>query len=104
MWEEGKEKVIVPWHEGSVFVPPNMWFHQHFNLGADPARYLAFHAPAVLGVTDERIRDIERDQIEYPKEDASVRQRFEGELAKRNLTTLMPDQAYKQLGYEWDYD
>lgn len=103
MWEEGKEKVIVPWHEGSVFVPPNMWFHQHFNLGADPARYLAFHAPAVLGVTDERIRDIERDQIEYPNEDPSVRQRFESELGKRNLTSLMPEQAYKQHGYEWDY-
>jgi len=34
MWPEGKEKVVVRWQEGSMFVPPNRWFHQHFNLGA----------------------------------------------------------------------
>jgi gentisate 1,2-dioxygenase len=45
MWEEGKDKVVVPWHEASLFVPPNKWFHQHFNAGGDPARYLAFHPP-----------------------------------------------------------
>src|SRR3954451_21935713 len=45
MWEEGKEKVVVPWHECSMFVPPNKWFHQHFNAGATPARYLAVHSP-----------------------------------------------------------
>ena len=39
MWPEGEEKVIVPWQEGSVFVPPNRWFHQHFNVGDAPGRY-----------------------------------------------------------------
>ena len=45
LWEEGKEKIVAPWHEGSMFVPPNKWFHQHFNVGATPARYLALHPP-----------------------------------------------------------
>src|SRR5207245_10727824 len=45
MWEEGKEKIVVPWHECSLFVPPNRWFHQHFNVGGSNARYLALHPP-----------------------------------------------------------
>ena len=41
MWQGDGEKVVIPWHEGSIFVPPKMWFHQHFNSGPQPARYLA---------------------------------------------------------------
>jgi gentisate 1,2-dioxygenase len=41
MWEEGKEKIVCPWHECSMVTPPNKWFHQHFNAGGDMARYLA---------------------------------------------------------------
>ena len=33
MWPEGGEQVVIPWHEASCFVPPDRWFHQHFNLG-----------------------------------------------------------------------
>ncbi len=38
MWQEGKEKVVIPWHEDSVFVPPDRWFHQHFNTSSSPTR------------------------------------------------------------------
>ncbi|MPZ15956.1 MAG: cupin domain-containing protein, partial [Chloroflexi bacterium] len=93
MWPEGKERILVPWQEGSVFVPPGRWFHQHFNLGAAPARYLALHPPQGLMGFSERIEDVQRDQIEYPDEDPWVRQRFEEELATRGLTSVMPEQA-----------
>ena len=88
MWPEGGERVVVPWHEGSVFVPPNRWFHQHFNVGEAPARYLAFHAPRGTGQS-ERVQ-YQNDQIEYPDEDPYIRQKFEAELAERNLASLMP--------------
>lgn len=26
------------WRPNSVFVPPDMWWHQHFNFGRDAAR------------------------------------------------------------------
>jgi hypothetical protein len=104
MWEEGKDKVFIPWHEGSVFVPPNRWFHQHFNLGEDPARYLALHAPRHLTGMAEKVEDLARDQIEYDNEDPWIRQTFEAELAKRNLASAMPKEAYSVPGYTWTYN
>jgi oxalate decarboxylase/phosphoglucose isomerase-like protein (cupin superfamily) len=102
MWPEGQEKVIVPWHEASVFVPPSRWYHQHFNVGGDPARYLALHAPRPFRAS-ERPEDRARDQIEYPEEDAAIRQKFEAALAARNLHSLMPERAYREPDFEWDY-
>lgn len=101
LWEEGKEKIVVPWHEASVFVPPNKWFHQHFNAGTTPARYLAFHPPMQFHGYAEKVEDRAKDQIEYTQEDPFVRQKFEEELAKRNTTTLMHEEAYTNPDYEW---
>ncbi|MFC2060140.1 ethanolamine ammonia lyase-activating protein, partial [Chloroflexota bacterium] len=42
MWPEGgKDWVKCDWHQGSVIIPPDRWFHQHFNVGKEPARYAA---------------------------------------------------------------
>jgi len=104
MWPEGQDKVFIPWHEGSVFVPPNRWFHQHFNVGENNGRYLAFHAPRNMSSNWERVEDRQRDQIEYPDEDPWIRKTFEEQLAQRGLETKMLEQAYKDRNFEWDYD
>ena len=101
MWEEGKEKVVVPWHECSMFVPPNKWYHQHFNAGGTPARYLALHSPMQFYGHAEKVEDRAKDQIEYPDEDPFVRKKFEEELGKRGLTSLMPAEAYTKRDFEW---
>ena len=103
MWPEGQDKVYIPWHEASVFVPPDRWFHQHFNVDDSPGRYLAMHAPRAVSRAAERIEDRARDQIEYPDEDPWIRQTFESELAKRGLKSIMPEQAYQDRDFEWDY-
>jgi len=112
MWkEQGAEKIVIPWHEGSVFVPPNRWWHQHFNAGAEPARYIALHAPTGMptgaasftSTSGERITNREEDQIEYPDEDPWIRQNFEEELARRGVKSRMPEIAYQDRNYEWDY-
>jgi len=101
MWEEGKDKVVAPWKPGSLITPPNKWFHQHFNVGHSPARYLAFHPPLQFDGHAEKVEDRARDQIEYVDEDRGVRELFEAELGKRGLTTVIPEEAYTRRDYEW---
>ena len=103
MWPpSGGEKIVVPWSEASVFVPPARWYHQHFNVGSVPARYLAFHAPHMYG--GDPLRSYGTDSnIEYPDEDPWIRQNFEQELARRGLTSEMPAECYTDYDYRWDY-
>ena len=98
LWpSKGGEKVVCPWKEGTIFVPPDNWYHQHFNAGAEAARYLALHALRQFSGNPYR------HQIEYPDEDPWIRDRFESQLAERGLKSLMPEEAYRNPGYEWTY-
>jgi len=100
MWPEGEEPKRYDWEVGSLIIPPNMWFHQHFNTGPTPARYLAFKHEVVSirnaqGVPKAWIsRRVGGDQIDYADEKPLVRSMFSEELAKHNLTPRMDD-AYK---------
>ena len=101
MWQDGSKKVVVPWQEASLFVPPDRWFHQHFNLGAAPARYLALHPLPQFAGKGEKVEDRAKDQIEYTDEEPWIRRKFESELAHRGITTLMPEEAYRDRDYDW---
>lgn len=121
IWEKGhdvsKEGIVAPWHEGSCFAP--QMYHQHFNVGAAPARYLVLQRSGGRDVEEPESRRAferakytesaaERDegssnQIEYPDEDPWIRQTFEKELAKKGLTSLMPEEAYHDRNYKWRY-
>ena len=103
IWPEGEEKKIIPWPEASVFVPPDRWFHQHFNVSVTPARYLALAPLPQFSGHSEQVQDAFRDQIEYPNEEPWIRQRFEDELAKRGLKSRMPEEAYSNPEFKWTY-
>lgn len=95
MWAEGEEPKRYDWEVGTLIVPPNMVFHQHFNTGTTPARYLAFKHEVVSlrnsqGVPKAWIsRRIGGDQIDYADESPVVRHLFEEALAKNNLESRM---------------
>ncbi len=101
MWPEGEEPKRYDWQVGSMIVPPNMWFHQHFNTGKTPARYLAFKHEVVSvrnaqGVPKAWIsRRIGGDQIDYADEKTEVRTMFADALARNGLESNM-DQFYEQ--------
>ncbi len=100
MWPEGEEPRRYEWREGTLIVPPNMWFHQHFNTGTTPARYLAFKAEGVAirnaqGVPKAWIsRRMGGDQIDYADESPRVKDWFASALAKNGLEPRMSE-AYK---------
>jgi oxalate decarboxylase/phosphoglucose isomerase-like protein (cupin superfamily) len=88
------------WREGTMIVPPNMWFHQHFNTGTTPARYLAFKAEGVSirnaqGVPKAWIsRRVGGDQIDYADESHAIRKTFAEALSQVGLQPRM-DEAYQ---------
>jgi oxalate decarboxylase/phosphoglucose isomerase-like protein (cupin superfamily) len=99
MWPEGQPKVKIDWKKGSLFVPPDRWFHQHFNTGPEPARYLALrtggrkHSVGKAFRVDEDIRK-GGDQIEYKDQDPEIERLYREELAKKGLKSKM-DQFLK---------
>jgi hypothetical protein len=99
MWPEGEEPRRYDWKPGTLIVPPNMWYHQHFNTGGTPARYLAFKHEAVSirnaqGVPKAWIsRRLGGDQIDYADESPAVRETFAEALARKGLVPDM-DKAY----------
>lgn len=102
MWPEGEEQVVVPWHEASMFVPPNRWFHQHFNVSTTPARYLALSPLKQTRPGNEDFVPRE-DQIEYTQEAPWIREMFTKEVEKRGGKNLMPAGCYTNPDYQWGY-
>ena len=97
--KDGGERVKVDWQAGAFFAPPDLWFHQHFNTGSQPARYLALHAGG-----SRKFAGIRRDdkgsgvsvkkggrQIEYGDEDPEIRRIFKAELARTGAPWLMAE-------------
>ncbi len=98
LWREGDaDWQKCDWTPGTVVVPPENWFHEHFNTGADPARYLALRFTgkhyAQRGAFQSREADVSVKeggaQIEYEDEDPRIHEIFESELASHGAQCHM---------------
>jgi cupin superfamily acireductone dioxygenase involved in methionine salvage len=98
-YEDDEDFVRVDWDHGVVFAPPDGMYHQHFNTGADPARYLAIalgglrypmttEKRAVFMGMDVNVRD-GGAQIEYEDQDPRIHALFLAALAKHGATSGM---------------
>ncbi|MBM2810631.1 MAG: hypothetical protein HW416_1390 [Chloroflexi bacterium] len=97
--------VEVPWGRGSVYSPPNEWFHQHFNTGKEPARHLAVRggnafsgAPLGQDAQETRVASVDTGEggtlLAYEDEDTVVRQRFRDALERNGVENHMQDELY----------
>lgn len=100
LWYEGDEDFTrVDWRHGMVFAPPDMMYHQHFNTGPQPARYLgvglgSYRYPftterrRIIDGMDVSVRDGGR-QIEYADQDHRIHRIYLAELAKSGVESGM---------------
>lgn len=99
LWKEGDPPTRVDWKENSLFAPPEWWFHQHFNTGPEPARYLALRRggspehPIRLGMSAEGGGP---DQIEYEQETPDIYDTYAAELKKSGVEIRQPRPKYLQ--------
>lgn len=102
-WPEGSEPIRVDWKENSMFSPPDMWFHQHFNTGKEPARYLALKSkgspehPMKLGLDGPNAdpETMKLHQIEYENEAPWIYDTFAAELASKGIEVTQPRPVYR---------
>lgn len=104
-YSDAGKHMRVDWKEGSMFVPPDRWFHQHFNGGESPAKYMAttwiggkyFAKSLGGGGRTHRLNNVSTEEggnmVDYPNEDPMIRDMFESELAKRGIKSQMPSAA-----------
>lgn len=78
-WPEGRyeDRIRVDWNEGTIFVPPIYWYHQHLNPGKESARYMAINAPILVRTLGLRFQD------QLDPDLKQIQDEFEAEVAKR---------------------
>ncbi len=114
LWKnQGDERTKCDWRPGSVVVPPEDWFHEHFNTGKEPARYLALR---FSGLKHRQAYNVQRGegsdvsvkeggwQIEYEDEDPAIHQLFESELARHGAVCQMKAYIPTCTGIAGDID
>jgi oxalate decarboxylase/phosphoglucose isomerase-like protein (cupin superfamily) len=98
MWKEGEAIRRFDWQPGTLVIPPDRTFHQHFNIGASPARYLALRFSGneeSKDINSDRVssRDVRLggDQIEYDDQDPLVHRTFVEEAARHGVDVNMDE-------------
>ena len=101
MWPEGGPVIRVDYGPGSIFVPPEMWWHQHFNTGPEPLLHLAVGwgsekpkrggGAYVYQARNERGEVVlaGEDVITLEQEDPQIHRDFEADLAKEGIPCNM---------------
>lgn len=103
-WTEAGDYERIDWRPGTTFVPEDLAWHQHFNTGEEPARYLAIRWGAgkyrfFRPVDNGSSRDVNEggNQIEYRDEDPSIYETYREECSRHGVRPDM-DRLFQRGG------
>lgn len=106
-WDDGRDFERLDWRHGMVFPPVENQWHQHFNTGTKPARYLATSVGSIrypltarkrrsTGTTSEGAKIAVGtstkeggDQIDYDDQDPRIHPMFLEEMRKNGAVSKM---------------
>jgi quercetin dioxygenase-like cupin family protein len=90
MWKDGEEPKRFDWSEGSVISPSAGYWHQHYNTGKEPAKFVALHASVALGGDAEKGDSTKGlEQIDFQYEDSALREMYIEECRKNGVEVKM---------------
>lgn len=99
LWPDGETPTRVNWGPGTVFVPPEGWWHSHFHTGPEPRVHLRMGwgtdkpKPGGKQYVYTSLKE-GGDQIGFDEEDPFFHREFEEELAKTGIKCLMLHHPY----------
>ena len=95
-WFEGEERRKVDWKDGSVLSPRDREYHQHFNTGPGPARYMAFRLGALKPSRNTADDEDGRPKpTEYEDEDPGIYDLYVEECDKHGAKVTLPRPKYR---------
>jgi len=94
-WETGTKNFHrINWHPFSMTSPPEWWYHQHFNLGKEPARALALHFNIRISQAGNDFLQFTRTslkEIPFALEDPRTREKYIQELEASGIAFDMEE-------------
>ena len=93
-----EERTQVTWKPGTLFAPVGLSFHQHFNIGADDARFLRVELgsatypilrPRKRAYGDASVYASGNADIDYAQEPADIRRDWLDTIAKAGVQSRM---------------
>ena len=94
MWDDWDKKVKADFQKGTIYCPPERWWHTHCNTGKDVVKQVALRCgiPGIGKVYRQRLGTRRGgDMLERDDEPAALRQLFEEELSRKGLTSHMDE-------------
>ncbi|MGE5539500.1 MAG: hypothetical protein ACM30I_12850 [Gemmatimonas sp.] len=103
LWRDGEPRQRVEWRAGTMFAPPEWWYHQHFNTGPEPARYLAVRNnnpthPLRMGLPGfgSKNGQFGKAQIEFEDEDPVIYEDYARELERNGVPIRQEKPVYNK--------